>query len=116
MIGRDEEIRRTIQVLSRLTKNNPALIREPGEGQTAIVEGLVNRIINGDVSESFKNKSLLLLDPGALITGAEFLGEFKERLKAVLSEVEAVAGASSCLSINSIRWLEPARRKVPRTP
>jgi len=92
VIGRDEEIRRTVQVLSRRTKNNPVLIGEPGVGKTAIVEGLAIRIINGDVPESLQNKSLLVLDLGALIAGAKFRGEFEDRLKSVLSEMEAVSG------------------------
>src|SRR5208282_1663839 len=92
VIGRDEEIRRTIQVLSRRTKNNPVLIGEPGVGKTAIVEGLALRILNGDVPESLKDKKLLSLDLGALIAGAKYRGEFEERLKAVLNEVTAAAG------------------------
>jgi ATP-dependent Clp protease ATP-binding subunit ClpB len=93
VIGRDEEIRRTIQVLSRRTKNNPVLIGEPGVGKTAIVEGLALRIVNGDVPESLKDKKLLSLDMGALIAGAKYRGEFEERLKSVLTEVTAAAGS-----------------------
>src|SRR5947199_560079 len=92
VIGRDEEIRRTIQVLSRRTKNNPVLIGEPGVGKTAIVEGLALRILNGDVPESLKDKKLLSLDMGALIAGAKYRGEFEERLKAVLNEVTSSDG------------------------
>jgi ATP-dependent Clp protease ATP-binding subunit ClpB len=92
VIGRDDEIRRTIQVLSRRTKNNPVLIGEPGVGKTAIAEGLALRIVNGDVPESLKDKQLMALDMGALIAGAKYRGEFEERLKAVLNEVTSANG------------------------
>ena len=87
VIGRDEEIRRTIQILARRTKNNPVLIGEPGVGKTAIAEGLALRIVNGDVPDGLKNRTLMSLDMGSLIAGAKYRGEFEERLKAVLSEV-----------------------------
>ena len=92
IIGRDDEIRRSMQVLSRRTKNNPVLIGDPGVGKTAIAEGMALRIINGDVPESLKNKRLLALDMGALIAGAKFRGEFEERLKAILNEISAALG------------------------
>ena len=109
VIGREEEIRRTIQVLARRTKNNPVLIGEPGVGKTAIVEGLALRIVNGDVPEALKGKQLLALDLGALVAGAKYRGEFEERLKAVLKEIEAAAG-SIILFIDEMHTLVGAGR------
>ena len=92
VVGRDEEIRRVVQVLSRRTKNNPVLIGEPGVGKTAIVEGLAQRIVSGDIPESLKNKRLLSLDIGGLIAGSKYRGEFEDRLKAVLKEINEAQG------------------------
>ena len=111
VIGRDEEIRRTIRILSRRTKNNPILIGEPGVGKTAIVEGLAERIVRGDVPEGLKDKVIFSLDMGALIAGAKYKGEFEERLKAVLKEVETSEG-KIILFIDEIHTIEIGRAHV----
>ena len=111
VIGRDAEIRRVSQVLTRRTKNNPVLIGEPGVGKTAVVEGLAQRIVAGDVAESLKNKQLVSLDLSALVAGAKYRGEFEERLKAVLQEINDAEGQIITFfrrSSNSPRYFEPA--------
>jgi hypothetical protein len=111
VIGRDEEIRRVIQVLVRRTKNNPVLIGEPGVGKTAIVEGLARRIVEGDVPTLLEDKRLIELDLSAMVAGAKYRGEFEERLKAVLKEIEASEGASSPSSTSCTPWSGPAAPK-----
>ena len=116
VIGRDEEIRRVVQVLSRRTKNNPVLIGEPGVGKTAIVEGLAQRIVAGDVSETLKNRRLVALDMGALVAGAKYRGEFEDRLKAVLRRWRTPKGRSSSSSTSCTPWWAPVRPRARWTP
>ena len=116
VIGRDEEIRRVVQILSRRTKNNPALIGEPGVGKTAIVEGLAQRMVNGDVPEGLKNKRLVQLDMGALVAGAKYRGEFEERLKAVLKEITDAAARLSCFWMKCTPSWARARPKARWMP
>ena len=111
VIGRDNEIRNVIRILSRKTKNNPVLIGEPGVGKTAVVEGLAERIVRGDVPEGLKDKKIFALDMGALVAGAKYRGEFEERLKAVLDEVKKSEGLF-CLLMKSIRLSAPVRQKA----
>ena len=117
VIGRDEEIRRVLQILSRRTKNNPVLIGQPGTGKTAIAEGLAQRIVRGDVPENLKKKQIYSLDMGALVAGAMYKGEFEDRLKSVIKEVqEANTMTSSSSSTRSTPWWAPAAAKARWMP
>ncbi len=114
MIGRDAEIRRVIQILSRKTKNNPVLIGDPGVGKTAIVEGLAQRIVRGDVPEGLRDKTIFALDMSSLVAGAKYRGEFEERLQAVLSEVKAARGADPALRRRTAHRRRRGRRRRGR--
>ena len=116
VIGRDEEIKRVIQVLSRRTKNNPVLIGEPGVGKTAIAEGLAQKIVAGDVPEILRGKRVLALDLGAMVAGAKYRGEFEERLKGALDEIQRSQATSSCSSTSCTPWSAPAPPRAPSTP
>lgn len=115
VIGRDQEIRRVIQILSRRTKNNPVLIGEPGVGKTAVVEGLAQRIVAGDVPTTLQNKKLISLDLGSMVAGSKYRGEFEERLKSVLEEIKKADGRSSPSSTRSTPSSARARPKAPWT-
>ena len=117
VIGRDDEIRNVIRILSRKSKNNPVLIGEPGVGKTAIAEGLAQRIVKGDVPTSLKDKTIFALDMGALVAGAKYRGEFEERLKAVLNEVKKSEGQDPPLHRRAAHHRRaPARPRAPWTP
>ena len=116
VIGRDDEIRRTVQVLSRRTKNNPILIGEPGVGKTAIVEGLAQRIAAGDVPSTLADRQVIALDIAAMVAGSSLRGEFEARLKAVLRRSSSRVAASSRSSTRCTSWWGPARPTAPSTP